>query len=342
MTPSLSSRLDWMLFVLLGFLWGSSFLFIKIGVEAGLQPLTLVMLRLLFGFVLLAVVVAAARQRLPSDPRAYAHLAVVGVLSNALPFSLISWAEQRVDSTLAAVLNAAVPLFVVPIAALALPGEGVTGNRLAGVAVGIVGVAIVVGFEPLDVAAGGDFVAELALIAATVSYAAGNVYAKRNVHGLRPMTAAQIQIAFALLIATVLAFSLEWPPGVSLRPEALLAVVWLGFLGTGTAFVVYFRLLGRWGATRTSLVAYLLPIYGVALGAAVLREPVDARLLLGTALIIGGIACVNWRPAKRLVPRLPRRSGKVRRAGPSPAATRPDARLDTCFPHHGPLDAPPP
>ena len=111
------ARIEWMLFVTLGFFWGSSYLSIKIGVDAGLQPFTLVALRLLVGFLLLAVVAAVARERLPREPRTYGHLAAIAVLSVALPFCLISWAEQSVDSTLAAVINGAIPLFVIVIAA---------------------------------------------------------------------------------------------------------------------------------------------------------------------------------------------------------------------------------
>ena len=294
MNPTSSSRSDWVLFVLLGFLWGSSYLFIKIGVDAGLQPFTLVSLRLLIGLALLAVVVGVAREALPRDARTYGHLAVMGFFSVALPFMLITWAEQSVDSSLAAVLTSAVPLFVIPFAALVLRDERLTVNRLVGILVGIVGVAIVVGFDPAALA-GNELIAELALIGAAASYAAGAVYARRNAHGLRPMIQSLFQVAFALVMAGIPAIALEGPIRLDIRPEALFAVVWLGLLGSGAAYLVFFRLLGRWGATRTSLVAYLLPIWGIVLGALVLAEPIDLRLILGTALVIGGIALVNLR-----------------------------------------------
>ena len=147
-----SSRLDWLLFVLLGFFWGSSYLFIKIGLEAGLQPFTLVCLRLLFGLLLLGSVVAIAREPLPREPRMLGHLVVLGLFSVALPFGLITWAEESVDSSLAAVLTGAVPLFVIPFAALLLPAERITVNAVAGIAIGLVGVAIVVGFDPASLA----------------------------------------------------------------------------------------------------------------------------------------------------------------------------------------------
>lgn len=293
------SAIDWLLFVLLGFLWGSSYLFIKIGVEAGLQPFTLVAVRLLIGFLLLAAVVAVAREALPRSIRTYAHLFVMAIFSVALPFSLITWAEQSTDSTLAAILNASVPLFVILIAAAVLVDENITTNKVVGLVIGFVGVAILVGFDP-GVIAGTDLVAALALIGSSISYATGAVYARRFVHGLRPMIPAVMQVGFALLITAVLALLFERPISFPARFDAVLAVVWLGLLGSGAAYLVFFRLLGRWGATRTSLVAYLLPVFGIALGVAVLHEPVDARLILGTLLVIGGIALVNARG--RLLP----------------------------------------
>jgi drug/metabolite transporter (DMT)-like permease len=298
MTAATSSRVDWLLFILLGFVWGSSYLFIKIGVDAGLQPFTLVSLRLLVGFALLAVVVAAAREQLPRNARMYGHLVVMAAFSVAIPFSLITWAEQSVDSTLASVLNGSVPLFVIVIAAVFLRDEPISINRLVGLALGFIGVAILVGFDPADLV-GGDLAAKLALIGSSLSYAIGGVYARRMVHGLRPMIPAVFQVGFALVMVGILALIFERPLTLPLRPDAILAVIWLGLLGSGAAYLLFFRLLGRWGATRTSMVAYLLPVFGIVLGAVVLSEEIDAGLLVGTALVIGGIALVNARWGSR-------------------------------------------
>jgi len=287
-----SSRVDWLIFLALGFFWGSSYLFIRIGVQHGLQPFTLIMFRLLIGFALLASVVAVAREPLPRNPRTYGHLFVMGAVNIAVPFSLITFAETTVDSSLASVINSAVPLFVIVIAAIFLKGETITVNRLAGLAVGFVGVAILVGFDVGKLTSGGA-IGELALIGATISYAIGAVYARRNIHGLRPMIPALFQVFFGLLITGALAFVVERPLAVDWVPESLLAVVWLGLLGSGLAYLCFFRILQHWGATRTSLVAYLLPVYGIALGAAVLHEPIGVSMLVGTGLVIGGIALVN-------------------------------------------------
>ncbi len=252
MTPaSTSTRLDWLLFVLLGFFWGSSYLFIKIGVDAGLEPFTLVSLRLLVRAGAARDVVAVARESLPREPRMYGHLAVMGLFSVALPFGLITWAEQSVDSSLAAVLTGAVPLFVIPFAALFLPAERITLKAVAGIAIGLVGVAVVVGFDPASLA-GNELIAEIALIGAAASYAVGGVYARRNAHGLRPMIPALFQVAFALVMMSIPALIIERPWERGIAPEALFAVVWLGLLGSGAAYLIFFRILGRWGATRTS------------------------------------------------------------------------------------------
>ena len=289
-----SSRLDWLLFGLLGFFWGSSYLFIRIGVDAGLAPFTLVTLRLAIGFLLLASVVLVARERPPRDLRIYGHLVVIAVLSVALPFSLISWAEQSVASSLAAVINGAIPLVVIVIAATVLPDEPFTGGRLVGVLVGLAGVAILVGFDP-GVLSGTSVLPALALLGSTTSYAAGGVYARRFLQGVKPMVIAVFEIGFALAIAAVLATVLDGGIRLPTRTDAIFAVVWLGLLGSGLAFLINFRLLARWGATRTSLVAYLMPVVGLLLGAVVLHESVDLRIVLGTALVIAGIGLVNLR-----------------------------------------------
>ena len=247
-----SQRIDWLLFVALGFFWGSSYLFIKIGVEHGLQPFTLVMLRLLIGTLLLATVVVAAREPLPRDPRKYGHLIVLGFFSVALPFSLITVAEQHVDSALGATLTAPVPLFTVVFAAILLH-EKITLAKVIGVAIGIVGVAILMGFDPAQIGKT-DLSPQLVLVGAALSYGFGGVYARRFVHGLRPMIPALFQVFFAFVMAAGAAFLTEHPLDEvgQLPVEAIFAVVWLGLLGSGLAYLVFFRLLMRWGPTRTS------------------------------------------------------------------------------------------
>ena len=291
-----SGRINWLLFIALSFMWGSSYLFIKIGVNEGLEPFTLIALRLLFGVLLIGAVVFAAREQLPRGIGAYVRLSILAFFGIALPFTLITYAEQlpEIDSALAAVLTAPTPLFVVPFAAVMLTDERISLNKILGVLIGLVGVAILVGFDPSQIGRG-EFTGELALIAACVSYAFAGVFARKYVTGYRPMIPALFEVGIALVMITVLAFVVENPVAqvTSITLPALFSVVWLGLIGSGLAFLVFFRLIKHWGATRTSLVAYVMPIWGIVLGAVVLGEVISAGRLSGTALVIAGIALVN-------------------------------------------------
>ncbi len=300
-----SGGTDWLLFALLGGIWGSSFMFIKIGVGY-FGPFELVSFRLFFGATALAIIVRAAGEPLPRDPETVGKLLVLAVFNVAIPFSLITWGELSIASGTAAILNATVPLFTVCFAAVAI-GEVFDTPRLAGLAAGFLGVVIVVSRN----AGSGSITGELAVAAAASSYAFSNVFARRHLGHLRPMIIAIGQVGLALPIAAIAAIAVEHPWTVPLSPEPILATLWLGALGSAVAYLISFRLLQRWDATRASLVTYLLPIVGVTLGALVLGEQVDARVVIGTALIIGGVAAVNLR---RL--RLP----GIRAAGPAKEA----------------------
>ena len=294
------TRLDWLLLMALGFMWGTSYVFIKIGVET-LPTFTLIAARLGIGLTILATVVFVAREPLPRNPRIYGHLLVMSVINIVLPFYLITTAERSVDSALAAILNGAVPLFVIVIASLFLHDEPITVNRLVGLIVGYAGVVILIS-RSLGLAGPDSTVAgELAILGSTLSYAVGAVYARRNTRGLRPMIPALLQVAFAFVIVAMIALLFEDPFSVRWTFPAVGAVVWLGILGSGLAYLVNFRLLARLGATRTSLVAYLLPIVGIVAGALVFQETVDARVLFGTGLVIAGVALVNSRFGQRKV-----------------------------------------
>jgi len=302
-----STRVDWLIFVALGFMWGSSYLFIKIGVQ-DFGTFTLVALRLAIGAALLWTVLRIARTRLPRTPRVYGHLLVMALVNITIPFLLITWAEKSVESALAAVLTSLVPLFVVVLAPLFIHDEPLRVNGIVGLVVGFVGVVVLTSREMTGTRS--DILSDVALVGSSISYAAGAVYSRRNVRGLDPMIPATFQVTFAAVITVVIALLLEHPWDVHPQPQGILAIIWLGLLGSGLAYLGFFHLLGRWGATRTALVAYVLPVVGIALGFLVLQEPIDGRMILGTALIIGGVALVNSRYGRRLLfarsqPRVP-------------------------------------
>ncbi len=293
-----SSRADWLTFLALGLMWGSSYLFIKLAVN-DFGTFTLVAVRLAIGAALLWAMLWRAGQKIPPRGRIYGHLFVMGLINITLPFVLITWAEQHTSSSIAAVLTSLVPLFSSVLAPLFIHDEPLRLNAIAGLAVGFVGVIVLTSRE-----LGGasfDLLSDLALVAAALSYGAGAVYARRNVRGLPPMVPAVFQVTFALLVSGIVALVLEHPWDARPSPVAIGSIVWLGLLGSGFAYLAFFRLLAHWGAVRTTLVAYVIPIVGIALGWIVLAEPVDARLLVGSGLVIAGVALVSSKYGRRLI-----------------------------------------
>ena len=229
----------------------------------------------------------------------YGHLVVMAVINIMIPFLLITWAEQSVESSLAAILTSPVPLFAIVLSSLFLPDEPMRVNGLLGLLVGFVGVILVV--SPGLTGAGSSLGGQLALLGAAFSYACGAVYARRNVRGLAPMVPAVFQVTFAAIMASTLALLLEHPWTATPDAQAIFSIVWLGILGSGVAYLFVFRLFKNWGATRTTLVAYEIPVWGIVLGFLVLGEPVGAQLIAGTALIITGVALVNAKFGRRRV-----------------------------------------
>ena len=292
------TRSDWLLLLALGFMWGTSYVFIKIGVQT-LPTFTLIATRMAIGLAVLAAVFVATRATLPTDRRTYGHLALMSVINIVLPFALITTAERSVDSALAAIINGAVPLVVIGIAAAVFHDEPITVNRLVGVVVGYLGLAVIVGPGVLAGLSSSDALGELALVGSTIAYGFGAVYSRRQIRGMRPIVPATLQVGFAFVIVTVLAFVFERPLEVAWSGEALGAVVWLGVFGSGLAYILNFRLLSRIGATRTSILAYFLPVVGIVAGAIAFDEVIDGRVAVGTLLIIGGIALVNSRFGER-------------------------------------------
>src|SRR4051794_27906363 len=196
------NRVDWLIFLALGFIWGSSYLFIKLAVD-DFGTFTLVAGRLLIGAALLWTVILVARQPLPRSRRVYGHLFVMGVINITIPFLLITWAEQSVESSLAAILTSPVPLFAIVLSALFLPDEPMRVNGLIGLIVGFVGVVIIT--SPGLTSGDSSVTGELALLGAAFSYAVGAVYSRRNVRGLPPMVPAVFQVSFAAIFVSVLA-----------------------------------------------------------------------------------------------------------------------------------------
>jgi drug/metabolite transporter (DMT)-like permease len=309
----------WAFFFALSFVWGSSFLFIKIGLDEHLPPFTLVSYRLWIATLFLMILVRLSGGTLPRSREAWGRLIVLGIINVAVPFTLLTWGEQYITSAVTSIFNGLVPLFAIVIAALVLHDEPITLNRLGGLLVGFIG-AVLLASPNLGASGSSDsttaLVGEIAVACAAVSYAAAAVYARRAVTGRafindpvvgpRPPAPAEIalvQVATAAILATGLALIAESPAGsliaVPASANAWLSVAWLGILGSGVAYLLYFRILRAWGATRSTLVTYVMPIVGIGLGVTVLGEVLHPAEILGSVLVIGGLALASSRFGQR-------------------------------------------
>jgi drug/metabolite transporter (DMT)-like permease len=295
-----NDRQVWGAFIILAITWGTSFLFIKVGLRT-LQPLTLVSFRLLIGAVGLLFILRLTKQRIPRDRMIWRNLAILGTINTAIPFVLITWAESGaggIDSAVASVLNSAVPLFTIVISGAILRIEKVTAGRVAGLLVGFFGVILMLS-RGLG-GGNGSIAAHVAVIIASLCYATSSVFARRHFPDTNPVVVATGQIIVATLIVMTFALIAEDQSQQSWNATTLFSLLWLGLLGSCVAYILYFFVLKRWGPTRTTLVTYLLPIVGVTAGVILLDEILDWRLLVGGALILSGIALVNWRPKRDL------------------------------------------
>jgi drug/metabolite transporter (DMT)-like permease len=269
------------LLLALAAIWGASFLFIKLGVDE-VEPAVVVLGRIAVGFAVLVPVVLA-RGAMPDIRAMWIPFVVLGTLNNAVPYWLLAFAETRIDSGLAAVLQAAAPILTVLLAMRIDPSQRVRGLRLVGIAVGFVGVALLVGVQE-----GGQLVAAFAVLGAATCYAASALYAGRAVRSFGPLEVTIGQLAVGLLLAAP--FGLAQLPSQAPPAKAIAAIVALGALSTGVAYLLYFTLIARAGASRAILVTYLVPAFALVYGTAFLHEPVTVSALLGLVLILGGTA----------------------------------------------------
>lgn len=285
---------EWAAFCLLGLIWGSSFLWIKIAV-AEIGPFTLVAFRLLFGLIGLLLVMRWQGQSLPRQRKVLLAYLFMGVFQTALPFVLISWGETRIDSALASILNGTMPLFTIVIAHFWLHDEKITLPRVVGLIVGFIGVVVLVSrdFDPQSTH--GSIWGQLAVLAATVSYATATTFSRRYLRGQPPVVQSTMILVVAGTLLWLAAPIVERPLRLPALPITWLALAWLGLLGSCTAYLLFFYLINAWGATRASLVTYIFPVIGLILGILFLSEVADWRLIVGSLLVIAGIVVVNLR-----------------------------------------------
>ena len=281
---------------LLAFIWGWSFLFIKVAVE-GMTPSTVAGTRVLLGFLVLAAVLRLRGLRMPTGWVWWRHFAVVALTGSVLPFTLLAWGEQHVSSALTSVLNASTPLFAAVFVAAFL-GERLRPLQIGGLLLGFVGVGVAAGLGGSDLAES-SIGGEAAAVLAGVGYGVSFAYTKRHLTGIPPLVAATGQLAAGSAMLLPVALVTTVREGISLSPRRLLAIGLLGVFGTGIAYVLNYRSIAELGPTVASVVTYLVPVVAVVVGVVFLDEPFELRLLLGGGLTVAGIVLLNGRPLRR-------------------------------------------
>ena len=293
--------LDWSLLLILSILWGGSFFFVGVAVKA-LPPFTIVLLRVAIAAAALHLVRKASGTAMPWDGRSWRAFFGMGLLNNAIPFSLIVWGQTHIASGLASILNATTPLFTVLIAHMLTADERLTKGRIVGVLVGLAGVIVLIGPQALA-GLGKDVTAQLAVLAAAISYGFAAIFGRRFKRmGVPPLATAAGQVTASSMLLLPVAMLVDRPWTLA-APDLPVwgAVLGLALLSTALAYVLFFRILASAGAVNLMLVTFLIPVSAIVLGSAFLGEALAPADYLGMALIGLGLAAIDGRLALLLL-----------------------------------------
>ena len=288
------SRQAWILLVVLSILWGGSFLFVALALDA-YPPLSIVAFRVATAAIVLHLVIITVGARWPTGTDFLFAIAIMGLLNNVIPFALIAWGQIHVASGLASVFNAMTPIFTLLVAHWLTADEKLTARKIWGASLGFVGVVVLIGYESLQ-GLGNNIIGQLAIIAATISYAFAGVWAKKRLAGHQPLHLAAGQVTASALILGVMAMLVDGP--VLITQPDVPAYIWMtimGVLSTALAYLLYFRILAIAGASNLLLVTFLIPISAIAAGALVLGERLEIQHLLGIVMIALGLALIDGR-----------------------------------------------
>lgn len=287
--------------VLLTLVWGSTWAAIRIGLEAGIPPLTGAACRFALAGSLLFLIARARRVRLGAERSERLLWWANGLLSFTASYGIVYWAEQVVPSGLAAVIFGSFPLFVAILAHFTLPGERLTPGSTAGVILGFAGLAVLYSEDLSDLAIREDGGTEIAVVAvilllAPLAAAVGQIVVKKWGKGIHPLSITSVPMGIAAGCLGALALTFEWGERIPFSWAAVGSVLYLAVVGTALTFTLYFYLLDRMPAARLALIAYVTPAVAVTLGAVFFAEPFTLRIFLGAATILVGVALATRRP----------------------------------------------
>lgn len=297
-TPKLDAT-GWGLIAILSILWGGAFFLIEVGLRS-YPPITLVFMRLALAVPPMWIAMRLMGERLPTEPRVWGLLAIVGALNCALPFILFFWGQQYLDSGYASILNATTPLWGVITAHFLTSDEKATPARIIGVLIGMAGIVVMVGPQAMK-GLSNNLLAQLACIVSTIFYSFAAIYGRRlSQTELTPMAVATGQTMMAALMMVPIVAVMDQPWTMALpRLDSTLAGITLAIFSTALAYTLYFRLIDRSGASNAQLVAFLMPILAVILGIAFLGESLSSGQIAGAALIAVGLAILDGRLVAR-------------------------------------------
>lgn len=286
----------WFIFILLGAIWSSSFMWIKIAVQ-DISPITLVGFRVLFGLLFGIAVILIQRVQLQRNLKEWIPLFVLGITNVAFPFFLISWSEQSIDSAVAAILDATVPLFTILIAHYLLHDDKMTWPKVLGLLMGFAGVVILMS---KDIGTSlGSVLGQLSVVLASAFYAGSAVYARKTTEPTSGIMRSVGPLVSANAVMWLATFLVESPVQIPQLGITWIALLFLGVLGSGVAFIMLYYLIHEIGPTRTSMVTYLFPLGGVILGVAFLNEEFSWQLMIGAALIVLSLVVANMQPQQQ-------------------------------------------
>ena len=295
---------DWVMLLLLSFLWGGSFFLIGV-VVAELPPLTIVTLRVGIAGLTLWAVLLIGGYEIPKSFKLWRAFFMLGLLNNVIPFALIVWGQNHIGAGLASIINATTPLFTLLIAGAFLADEHMSPQKVVGVVVGLFGVAVLIGAESL-VDIGLDMslqtLAQLAIMGAAISYGCASVFGRRfKALGISPLSTAVGQVTAATIILLPITFFVERPDQLA-NPslQAWLSILCLGVFCTALGYILFFKILSSSGATNVVLVTFLVPITASFLGWLVLNEQLHSRYFVGMAFIGLSLAVIDGRLWKKL------------------------------------------
>lgn len=268
-------------------------------IEIGLReigPFTLVAFRAFFGLLFGLVVIFIQKVQIPRTLKQWIPLVVLGLTNIAIPFALITWGQKSIDSGVASILDATVPLFTILAAHFMLDDDKMTTPKVLGLLVGFAGVVVLMS---KDIGASfGSILGQLAVVLACVFYAGSAIYTRKFTEDTPGIMRSMGPLASATVVMGLSALFLEAPFKIPHLPITWIALLWLGILGSGLAFLIAFYLMHEIGPTRTTMVTYLFPLGGVTLGTIFLDEKLTWQIIVGAALIIGSLVIANWNPKK--------------------------------------------